>query len=66
MIIDLPRFIAAEHPDLDQELKKFLEHLEAGAYTPLPIEEVQQFHLLYRKICPPISAASPRSRRTRN
>ena len=49
MIIDLPRFIAAERPTW-MELEKFLDRLEADPYREMPLEEVQRFHLLYQKV----------------
>ncbi len=48
MIIDLPRFIAAERPTWT-ELEKLLDRLEADAYAPMSLEDVQRFHLLYQK-----------------
>jgi uncharacterized membrane protein SpoIIM required for sporulation len=48
MIIDLPRFIAAERPTWSA-LEKVLDRIEAAPDTPLSLEEVQRFHLLYQK-----------------
>src|SRR5258708_16437269 len=49
MIIDLPRFIAAERPTWT-ELEKMLDRLEDVAGRALPLAEVQRFHLLYQKV----------------
>ncbi len=49
MIIDLPRFIAAERPTWT-ELEKLLDRLEADPYAQMSLEEVQRFHLLYQKV----------------
>src|SRR6266446_7387128 len=49
MIIDLPRFIAAERPSWT-ELERLLERLEADPYRQMPLEEVQRFHFLYQKV----------------
>jgi len=49
MIIDLPRFIAAERPTWT-ELEKILDRLEADPDWQMPLDEVQRFHLLYQKV----------------
>jgi uncharacterized membrane protein SpoIIM required for sporulation len=49
MIIDLPRFIAAERPTWT-ELEQCLDRIEADPYRQMPLEEVQRFHLLYQKV----------------
>jgi uncharacterized membrane protein SpoIIM required for sporulation len=49
MIINLPRFIAAERPTWT-ELEKILGQIEADPYRQMPLEEVQRFHLLYQKV----------------
>jgi len=49
MIIDLPRFIAAERPTWT-ELEKLLDRLEADPDRVMSLEEVQRFHLLYQKV----------------
>src|SRR6187455_2734274 len=49
MIIDLPRFIAAERPTWT-ELENLLNRLDADPYRKMSLEEVQRFHLLYQKV----------------
>lgn len=49
MIIDLPRFIAAERPTWT-ELERVLDRIEADPERPMSLEEVQRFHLLYQKV----------------
>ncbi|HEY3898652.1 MAG TPA: stage II sporulation protein M [Chthoniobacter sp.] len=49
MIIDLPRFIAAERPTW-AELEKMLDRLEQTHNWKMSLEEVQRFHLLYQKV----------------
>lgn len=49
MIIDLPRFIAAERPTWT-ELEKILDRLEADPDRQMALEEVQRFHHLYQKV----------------
>ena len=49
MIIDLPRFIAAERPSWT-ELERMLERMEADPAGELPLDEVRRFHLLYQKV----------------
>ena len=49
MIIDLPRFIAAERTTWT-ELEKMLDRLEDTSYRELSLEEVQRFHILYQKV----------------
>ena len=49
MIIDLPRFIAAQRP-VWTELETFVERLERESSQPLTLEEAKHFHLLYQKV----------------
>src|SRR3954469_8424866 len=49
MIIDLPRFIAAERPTWT-ELENLLNRLETDYNRKMSLEEVQRFHLLYQKV----------------
>lgn len=49
MIIDLPRFIAAQRP-VWTELEKLVERLERESSQPLALEEAKRFHLLYQKV----------------
>lgn len=49
MIIDLPRFIAAERPTWT-ELERVIERIEADPDRTMSLEEVQRFHLLYQKV----------------
>lgn len=49
MIIDLPRFIAAERPTWT-ELERTLEAMAAKPDRAMSLEEVQRFHLLYQKV----------------
>jgi uncharacterized membrane protein SpoIIM required for sporulation len=49
MIIDLPRFIAAQRP-VWTELEKLVERLERESSQPLDLEEAKRFHLLYQKV----------------
>jgi uncharacterized membrane protein SpoIIM required for sporulation len=48
MIIDLPRFVAAERP-FWTELERALEKLEADPERHLTLEQVRHFHLLYER-----------------
>ncbi len=48
MIIDLQRFLAAERPHWS-ELERMLAKLEADPNGRMPLEQVQQFHLLYER-----------------
>ena len=48
MIIDLPRFIAAERPGW-AELEKFLDLLDEELDHRLTVEEAHRFHFLYQK-----------------
>jgi len=48
MIIDLPRFVAAERPNWE-ELEKFLARLEVQPGACLTLAEVRRFHLLYER-----------------
>ena len=49
MIIDLPRFIAAERPSWT-ELERTLDRLQADASRRLTLDEAKRFHLLYQKV----------------
>jgi uncharacterized membrane protein SpoIIM required for sporulation len=49
MIIDLPRFIAAQRP-VWTELEKLVERLERESSQPLSLDEAKHFHLLYQKV----------------
>jgi uncharacterized membrane protein SpoIIM required for sporulation len=49
MIIDLPRFIAAQRP-VWTELETLLARLERDPFATLTLAEAQHFHLLYRKV----------------
>jgi Uncharacterized membrane protein len=48
MIIDLPRFLAAERPYW-QELKTLLDRLETETQPKLSVAEVERFHFLYER-----------------
>jgi uncharacterized membrane protein SpoIIM required for sporulation len=48
MIIDLPKFIAAEQPVWD-ELEAFLNKLEADPQRALPLAHARRFHYLYER-----------------
>lgn len=48
MIIDLPRFIAAERPAWT-ELESMLDDLAANPGRQLVLEEARRFHFLYQK-----------------
>src|SRR5436190_17736948 len=49
MIIDLPRFIAAQRP-VWTELQTIVERLERESSQPLAHDEAKRFHLLYQKV----------------
>lgn len=49
MILDLPRFLAAERPSWT-ELETILTRLEEHPETELTIEEARRFHFLYQKV----------------
>jgi len=49
MIIDLPRFVAAERPSWN-ELEQLLDRLEANSMQTLTLEEARHFHRLYQKV----------------
>ena len=49
MIIDLPRFIAAERPSWT-ELDQMLEGMERDSFRRLTLEEAKRFHFLYQKV----------------
>lgn len=48
MIIDLPRFVAAERPSWTA-LEKILDRVEASSTHQFGLEEAKQFHFLYQK-----------------
>jgi uncharacterized membrane protein SpoIIM required for sporulation len=48
VIIDLPKFVAAERP-LWEELEKLLDRIETEPNARLSLAEVQRFHLLYER-----------------
>ncbi|MDB6023159.1 MAG: protein of unknown function transrane [Pedosphaera sp.] len=48
MIIDLPRFVAAERPHW-AELEKILAHLEAEPNHRMDLERLKRFHYLYER-----------------
>src|SRR5690349_3540072 len=48
MIIDLPRFVAAERPYWD-ELQSVLAALEADPARRMPLAEIQRLHYLYER-----------------
>ncbi|MFM2081514.1 MAG: hypothetical protein RL380_205 [Verrucomicrobiota bacterium] len=48
MIIDLPKFLAAERPVWD-ELEIFLNRLEADPHRALPLEQARRLHYLYER-----------------
>jgi uncharacterized membrane protein SpoIIM required for sporulation len=67
MIIDLPRFIAAERPSWT-ELERALDKLESEPNRKLPLEEVRRFHLLYERAAADLAklttfSAEPETRR---
>jgi uncharacterized membrane protein SpoIIM required for sporulation len=49
MIIDLPRFVAAERPSWN-ELEQLLDRMETSATHILSLEQARHFHLLYQKV----------------
>jgi uncharacterized membrane protein SpoIIM required for sporulation len=48
VIIDVPRFVAAEHESW-KELEKILDRLEADPLQRMPVDDVRRFHFLYQK-----------------
>lgn len=48
MIIDVPRFVAAERGNW-KELEEILAQVEADPDRRMPIEELQRFHFLYQR-----------------
>lgn len=67
MIIDLPRFIAAQRPTW-MELEKRLDQMESESSRQLTLEEAKEFHLLYQKVAADLGrvatfAAEPELRR---
>ena len=48
MIIDLPKFLAAERPHW-MELEKILAHLEAEPNLRMNLEQLRRFHYLYER-----------------
>ena len=66
MIIDVPRFVAAERPYWD-ELHTLLARLEAEPERRLPLEEIERLHYLYERCSADLSrldtfATEPRVR----
>ncbi len=66
MIIDLPRFVAAERPHWD-ELDALLSKLEAEPERRLPVAEIRRLHYLYERASSDLSrldtfATEPRLR----
>ena len=66
MIIDVPRFVAAERPYWD-ELHALLARLEAEPERRLPLEEIERLHYLYERCSADLSrldtfATEPRVR----
>jgi uncharacterized membrane protein SpoIIM required for sporulation len=57
MIIDLPRFIAAERPTWT-ELERFLDELESSPTRRLTLQEASQFQLLYQKVAADLARIS--------
>lgn len=49
MIIDLPRFVAAERPSWT-ELESMLDRIEAAPTNTLSLEQAKRFHFLYQKV----------------
>ncbi len=48
MIIDVPRFVAAERPSW-RELEKKLSRIEADPHAQMSLAEIERFHFLYQK-----------------
>ncbi len=48
MIVDIPRFVAAERPYWD-ELRKLLDRMDANPEGRLPLAEIQRLHYLYER-----------------
>lgn len=68
MIIDVPRFVAAERPYWD-ELQKVLAQLEAEPERRLSLEEIERLHYLYERCSADLSrldtfATEPHVRRS--
>lgn len=67
MIIDLPRFVAAERPSWTA-LEKVLDRMETSPTHAMTLEQARQFHLLYQKVSADLAriatfAAEPELRR---
>lgn len=67
MIIDLPRFIAAQRPTWT-ELETVLGRMESDPHRAIPVDEAKRFHLLYQKVSADLGriatfAAEPELRR---
>lgn len=67
MIIDLPRFVAAERPFWN-ELDEYLVRLERDAYRSLTLAELRRFHYLYERAAADLAqvrtfSAEPATRR---
>jgi hypothetical protein len=57
MIIDLPRFIAAERPTWT-ELERLLDALESNPTKRLTLQEASHFQLLYQKVAADLARLS--------
>ena len=67
MIIDLPKFVAAERP-VWNELEQLLKRIENQPNHTLPLEDLQRFHYLYERTAADLGrvstfAAEPETRR---
>ena len=67
MIIDLPRFLAAERPSWS-ELESMLDRLAADPASGMTLEQLTRFHFLYQKVSADLAklatfAAEPELRR---
>ncbi|HMJ66955.1 MAG TPA: stage II sporulation protein M [Candidatus Binatia bacterium] len=67
MIIDLPKFVAAERP-MWNELEQLLKRIEDQPNRPLPLEDLQRFHYLYERTAADLGrvstfASEPETRR---
>jgi uncharacterized membrane protein SpoIIM required for sporulation len=60
VIIDIPRFVAAERPYW-QELESLLERLESQPGLRLGVEEVKRFHFLYERSAADLARLSPQA-----
>jgi uncharacterized membrane protein SpoIIM required for sporulation len=60
VIIDIPRFVAAERPYW-QELEAMLERLESEPGLRLGVEEIKRFHFLYERSAADLARLSPQA-----